>query len=64
MRLQGRPGSLVTILCDSGERYAHSYYSPAWYRAQNMDIEAAGAVIAAAAAGAPLPALAAAQLGG
>jgi cysteine synthase A len=63
MRSLGRAGSLVTILCDSGDRYAHSYYSQAWYQAQNMDIDAADAVIAAAAAGEPLPPLPAAQLG-
>lgn len=46
----GRSGSIVTILCDSGDRYAHSYYNPDWYRTQGIDIDAADAVIAAAVA--------------
>ncbi len=31
MRNAGRGGSIVTILCDAGERYAHSYYNRDWY---------------------------------
>lgn len=45
MRAQGRKGSIVTILCDSGERYAHSYYSPDWYRARGLDTQQADARI-------------------
>lgn len=41
MRSAGQSGSIVTILCDSGERYAHSYYNPEWYRAQGFDAAAA-----------------------
>ena len=26
----GRSGSVVTLLCDGGERYAHTYYSDDW----------------------------------
>ena len=26
----GRSGSVVTLLCDGGERYAHTYYSDEW----------------------------------
>lgn len=48
MREQGRSGSIVTILCDSGERYAHSYYSPDWYRERGLDTEQADARIEAA----------------
>ena len=51
MRDAGRSGSIVTILCDAGERYAHSYYNPDWYVQQGIDIAAADAVIAAAVAG-------------
>jgi cysteine synthase A len=51
MRDAGRSGSIVTILCDAGERYAHSYYNPAWYEQQGIDIAAADARIAAAVAG-------------
>jgi len=54
MRRAGQVGSIVTILCDSGERYAHSYYDPAWYAAHGIGIEAADAAIAAAVAGQPL----------
>jgi len=38
MRDRGRSGSVVTLLCDGGERYAHSYYSDAWLAAQGMDL--------------------------
>ena len=38
MRAAGRTGSVVTLLCDGGERYAHSYYSDAWVAAQGLDI--------------------------
>ncbi|QIZ76327.1 PLP-dependent cysteine synthase family protein [Ferrimonas lipolytica] len=30
MQQQGQQGSLVTLLCDSGERYLDSYYDPQW----------------------------------
>ena len=30
MRRQGEQGSVVTILCDAGSRYQHTYYSPQW----------------------------------
>lgn len=56
MRARGDTGSIVTILCDGGERYAHSYYDPDWYRAQGIDVERADRVVAAAAEGdGPLP---------
>lgn len=45
MRAQSREGSIVTILCDSGERYAHSYYNPAWYRERGLDVGEADARI-------------------
>ena len=58
MRDAGRTGSIVTILCDGGERYAHSYYNPDWLRAQGLDMaEADAAVRATAEHGTPLPAL-------
>jgi cysteine synthase A len=57
MRDAGRDGSIVTILCDAGERYAHSYYDPAWYQRQGIDVAAADAAIAAAVAGQGMPAL-------
>ncbi|MDH5833961.1 PLP-dependent cysteine synthase family protein [Luteimonas kalidii] len=49
MRARGDTGSIVTILCDGGERYAHSYYDPAWYRAQGIDVDAADRIVAHAA---------------
>ncbi|WTW97887.1 PLP-dependent cysteine synthase family protein [Streptomycetaceae bacterium NBC_01309] len=38
MRESGRTGSIVTLLCDGGARYAHSYYSDAWLAEQGLDI--------------------------
>jgi cysteine synthase A len=34
----GRTGSVVTLLCDGGERYAHTYYSDEWVAAQGLDL--------------------------
>jgi cysteine synthase A len=48
MRREGREGSIVTILCDGGERYSHSYYNPAWYLEQGIDIVGSDAAIARA----------------
>lgn len=33
----GDTGSLVTLICDSGERYANTYYSDSWLDAQGLD---------------------------
>src|SRR5918998_1792617 len=30
MRADGRTGSVVTLLCDAGERYAHTYFDADW----------------------------------
>ena len=49
LRARGETGSIVTILCDGGERYAHSYYNPDWYAAEGIEVESADRVIAAAA---------------
>ena len=38
MRASGQDGSVVTLLCDGGERYAHTYYDDGWVTAQGMDI--------------------------
>ena len=38
MREEGRPGSVVTLLCDGGERYAHTYYDDDWLARQGIDI--------------------------
>jgi cysteine synthase A len=38
MLASGQRGSLVTLLCDGGERYADTYYSDDWVRAQRLDL--------------------------
>ena len=38
MRAAGEAGSVVTLLCDGGERYAATYYDDAWLAAQGIDI--------------------------
>ena len=30
-------GSIVTLLCDDGERYRHSYYNDSWLQSQGLD---------------------------
>jgi len=37
MRTHGEAGSIVTLLCDSGERYADTYYNPQWLAGQGLD---------------------------
>lgn len=46
MRDEGRNGSIVTLLCDSGERYLETYYNPQWVAANLGDIEPWSAQIA------------------
>lgn len=36
----GRSGSVVTLLCDGGDRYAGTYYDDDWVAAQGLDLEA------------------------
>ena len=38
MRRRGETGSVVTLLCDGGERYAHTYYDDGWLADQRIDI--------------------------
>jgi cysteine synthase len=38
MRTTGERGSIVTLLCDGGERYADTYYSDDWLAAQGIDL--------------------------
>jgi cysteine synthase A len=40
MKEEGRHGSIVTLLCDSGERYLSTYYSSQWLAAQGFDLAA------------------------
>jgi len=58
MREAGEAGSIVSILCDSGERYAHSYYNRDWYLERGIPIVDSDDAIAAAVAGRGLPSLA------
>lgn len=46
MRDEGRTGSIVTLLCDSGERYLETYYNPAWVSANIGDTAPYAAEIA------------------
>ncbi|OZM83455.1 cysteine synthase [Pseudonocardia sp. MH-G8] len=39
MRAEGVRGSVVTLICDGGERYSHSYYDDGWVAEQGMDLE-------------------------
>ncbi|HJR13481.1 MAG TPA: PLP-dependent cysteine synthase family protein [Rhodanobacteraceae bacterium] len=38
MRAAGETGPVVTLICDSGERYAGTYYNDAWLVAENLEI--------------------------
>ena len=38
MREAGRTGSVVTLICDGGERYAHTYYSDSWVESQGLSL--------------------------
>ena len=51
-------GSIVSLLCDRGERYAHSYYNPEWLKSHGFDVAATRETIRKAAEqGEPLPPL-------
>jgi cysteine synthase len=39
MRASRLRGSVVTLLCDGGERYGNTYYDDSWVAAQGMDLE-------------------------
>jgi cysteine synthase len=41
MRERGETGSIVTLLCDRGDRYAETLFDPEWLRARRIDIESA-----------------------
>jgi cysteine synthase A len=52
----GESGSVVTILCDGGERYAGSYYDDSWLSAHGFELAPLIAAVAACAErGEPLP---------
>lgn len=39
MVANGETGSMVTLMCDRGERYFDTYYDPAWVDAQGFDTQ-------------------------
>ncbi|MFC8042460.1 PLP-dependent cysteine synthase family protein [Nocardia sp. NPDC057353] len=41
----GRSGSVVTLLCDGGDRYATTYYDDSWVAGQGLRLEPAQAVL-------------------
>ncbi|MGV9639352.1 PLP-dependent cysteine synthase family protein [Nocardia rhamnosiphila] len=45
MLASGRSGSVVTLLCDGGERYAGTYYSDEWVAGQGWDLAEPTAVL-------------------
>ena len=36
MQAAGEPGAIVTLLCDRGELYAHSYHDENWLAANGL----------------------------
>ncbi len=56
MAAEGRTGSIVSILCDSGERYARSYYDSGWYERSGIDIATADRQLRSFLGGAPVAA--------
>jgi cysteine synthase len=38
MLARGETGSVVTLLCDGGERYLHTYYNDTWIANQGLDL--------------------------
>ncbi|NGM88647.1 PLP-dependent cysteine synthase family protein [Parapusillimonas sp. SGNA-6] len=56
MHEAGEEGSIVTVLCDGGERYSQTYYNDRWLEGQGLAIGPAAEGIAATADdGDPLP---------
>lgn len=45
MAAAGDRGSVVTLLCDAGERYTQTYYDDDWVREQAWSLHAAGSVL-------------------
>ncbi|MCT2585645.1 PLP-dependent cysteine synthase family protein [Actinophytocola gossypii] len=38
LRAAGRSGSVVTLLCDAGDRYGNTYYDDTWLATNNLDL--------------------------
>jgi len=45
MREAGHTGSVVTLICDGGERYADTYYSDSWVESQGLSLAEPRAVV-------------------
>ncbi|WP_432513386.1 PLP-dependent cysteine synthase family protein [Kineococcus sp. SYSU DK001] len=45
MRRAGRAGSVVTLVCDDGNRYLDTYWSDDWLRAKGFDLDAGRAAV-------------------
>ncbi|BFM10482.1 PLP-dependent cysteine synthase family protein [Simiduia litorea] len=39
MQLRGESGSVVSLICDAGERYLPTYYNDAWVAGQGLDLQ-------------------------
>jgi cysteine synthase A len=61
MRAAGDVGSVVTLLCDGGERYERTYYDDAWLAAKGIDIAPYAAALEGFSATGVLPGLAVSQ---
>lgn len=56
MHAAGRHGSVVTVLCDGGERYTQTYYNDAWLQSKGLAPDGmVDAVVASAEQGTDLP---------
>ncbi|MFB7876469.1 PLP-dependent cysteine synthase family protein [Nocardia sp. NPDC056064] len=42
---EGRSGSVVTLLCDGGDRYAGTYFDDAWVAGQGLDLAGPTAIL-------------------
>jgi cysteine synthase A len=47
LRDRGQSGSVVTLICDDGERYRQTCFDPAWLQAQGLDCAAQAAAVTA-----------------
>jgi cysteine synthase len=55
LRARAEAGSVVTLLCDGGERYQTTYYDPAWLAANDLACDAERDAVTAWLNGAPTP---------
>ncbi|MCZ8317532.1 MAG: PLP-dependent cysteine synthase family protein [Silanimonas sp.] len=51
MKAKGETGSVVTLICDGGERYLDTYYDDAWVAAQGHDLAPHATAVAGIVAG-------------